>query len=250
MKKTISVLLAVVSFQAFLPSAFSQNASSTFNVNIRDVTGEYKHKMESILPPPGGDIGCLPTDPWCGSLPDPINPGGGFDFSTIFTIGNKIWDFIVTNKPNAEYKTLKASVLPGGASNWAQLKGWSRPVAKVFRVQFKNLLGRDGGGFDYRIVFIHGGNFQGKGKYIGQISFAPMNIKLKTDRQLNVKAELMDALNFGTEEDPIAGVQLQITWHSNTTLRYTMNSIEYFLYGTGEMQDISNGTAPVTMDQF
>ena len=251
MKKSLLGSLVFVA-GAFLSAASAQAQSSkdVFNVSIKDVTGEYRGRMEGILPPPGGDIGCLPTDPWCGSLPDPINPGGGFDFSTIFTIGNKIWDFIITNKPNAEYKTLKAAVLPGGASTWAQLKGWSKPMAKIYRVQFKNILGRDGGGFDYRIVFIHGGNFQGKGKYIGQISFAPLNIKLKTDRQLNVKAELLDALNFGTEEDPIAGVQLQITWHSNTTLRYNMNSIEYFLYGTGELQDISNGTAPVMLEQF
>ena len=42
--------------------------------------------------------------------------------------------------------------------------------------------------------------------------------------------------------DPVAGAQLIITWSSGTTLRYNMNSIEYFLYGTGELQDISNGT--------
>lgn len=229
--------------------AFAQSNNDVFDVKVSDVTGEYRGNMDSILPPPDTGSGCLPTDPWCGTLPDPINPGG-FDLSTIFTVGQKIWDFIVTNKPNAEYKTLRANVLPGGATTWAQLKGWSKPTAKVYRVQFKNILGRDGGGFDYRIVFIHGGSFEGKGKYIGQISFAPLNIKLKTDRALNVKAELLDALNFGTEDDPIAGAQLLITWHSQTTLRYTMNSIEYFLYGDGQIQDISNGANPEKMPAF
>jgi hypothetical protein len=234
-------------------SAFAQNRNDIFSVNVSDVTGEYRTRMDSILPAPSTGIGCLPTDPWCGTLPDPINPGGGFDFSTIFTVGQKVWDFMVTNKPTAEYKSLRASVLPGGATTWNQLKGWSKPVAKVYRVQFKNTFGKDAGGFDYRLVFIYGGSYQGKGKYIGQISFAPLNVKLKTDRALNVKAELLDALNFGTEEDPIAGAQLLITWHSQTTLRYTMNSIEYFLYGTGDVQDISNGTGkglPVKIDQF
>ncbi|MBS1958059.1 MAG: hypothetical protein JST80_01175 [Bdellovibrionales bacterium] len=198
--------------------------------------------------------GCLPTDPWCGTLPDPgwgggggWPGGGGFGngggvVGTIFTLGQKVWDFILNNKPTAEYKTMRASVIPSGATNWAQLKGWSRPVSKVFRVEFKNIFGKVSGGFDYRIVFIYGGNFQGKGKYIGQISFAPLNIKLKTDRNLKVQAELLEPLNFGSDEEPVAGAQLIITWSSSTTLRYNMNSIEYFLYGTGELQDISNGT--------
>jgi hypothetical protein len=246
-KFSLSAALLTITLvnQAFCTSAFAQNRNEVLSVNVSDVTRQYSGRLESILPPP--DQGCLPTDPWCGTLPDPINPGG-FDFSSIFAIGNKIWDFIITNKPNAEYKTLRASVLPGGATSWSQLKGWSKPVAKVYRVEFKNIIGKSAGGFDYRIVFIYGGSHEGKGKFIGQISFAPLNINLKTDRQLNVKGELLEPLNFGTEEDPIAGVQLLITWHSNTTLRYNMNSIEYFLYGTGEIQDISNGTAPQMME--
>ena len=247
MKRSIILFLGILTITT---NSFAQSKNEIFNVNVSDVTGEYKNRMESILPPPDG-AGCLPTDPWCGNLPDPINGGGGrFDLSTIFTVGQKIWDFIVTNKPTADYKTLRAAVLPGGATTWAQLKGWSKPMAKVYRVEFKNVFGKSGGGFDYRIVFIHGGSYEGKGKYIGQISFAPLNIKLKTDRSLILKAELLDALNFGTEEDPIAGAQLLITWSSSTTLRYTMNSIEYFLYGTGEIQDISNGTTPQMMEQF
>lgn len=167
---------------------------------------------------------------------------GKIDLSSILAVGEKVFNFIVTNKPCANYKTLKAAVLPGGTKSFTQLKGWSKPVSKVYRVQFKNMFGKDAGGFSYRIVFVYGGNYQGKGKYIGQISFTPLDIKLKTDRQLNIHTEVLEPLNYGTEEDPLAGVQLLITWSSPTTLRYSMNSIEYFFYGDGNVQDISNGT--------
>jgi hypothetical protein len=247
------------------PQALAQS-NETLKVSVTDITPKNLPNNGTCLPndpwcTPGGaaplpepptntplptlpgtlpSAGCDPYDPWC-TPPGPINPGG-FDFSTLITLGNKIMDFILTNKPNAEYKTLRASVLPGGATSWSQLKGWKKPVTKVYRVEFKNILGKSAGGFDYRIGFIYGGGYQGKGQYIGQISFTPANIQLKTDRQLNVKAEILEPLNFGDEESPIAGAQLLITWHSNTTLRYNMNSIEYFFYGTGEMEDISNGT--------
>jgi hypothetical protein len=108
-------------------------------------------------------------------------------------------------------------------------------------VEFTNLFGKPAGSFDYRINFVYGGSYQGKGKYIGQISFVPAAVRLGTDRTLDVKAELLDPLNFGSEEDPVAGVELQITWSSPTTPRYQMNSVEFFMYGTGEIQDMTNG---------
>jgi hypothetical protein len=64
---------------------------------------------------------------------------------------------------------------------------------------------------------------------------------LHTDRSLDVKAELLEPLNFGTEDDPIAAAQLQITWSSPTTTRYQLNSVDLFLYATGEIQNLTDG---------
>ncbi|MBU6154445.1 MAG: hypothetical protein KGP28_09110 [Bdellovibrionales bacterium] len=191
----------------------------------------------------------LPPLPGGGGLnggnPQTVNPqpgtSGGISLNDIITIGQKVWDFVVSNKPNATYQSLKAAVVPSGITSWTQLRGWSKPVSKVYRVEFTNMFGQVAGSFDYRINFVYGGSYQGKGKYIGQISFVPAGVKLSTDRTLDVKAELLDPLNFGTEEDPIAGVELQISWSTPTTTRYQLNSVEFFLYGTGEIQDMTHG---------
>ena len=159
-------------------------------------------------------------------------------------LGGKIFDFVVSSKPNATYNTVKASVVPAGITNFTQLAGWSKPVSKVYHVDFKNLFGEVGGSFDYRITYLYGGHFQGKGKFLGEIAFVPANIKLHTDRSVNIHAEILDPLNFGTETDPVAGIQLQITFSSPTTLNYEMHSIEYFIYGTGEIEDLTGGTSP------
>jgi hypothetical protein len=181
-----------------------------------------------------------PTYPGTGE-PGVLNGGAKVTLGDIVTLGQKVWDFVVNNKPTTTYQTLKASVVPSGITSWTQLRGWSRPVSKVYRVEFTNIYGGSAGHFDYRITFIYGGNYAGKGKYIGQISFVPADVQLHTDRSLDVKAELLDALNFGTEEDPIAGAQLEITWSSPTTTRYKMNSVDLFLYGTGEIQNLTDG---------
>ena len=186
---------------------------------------------------PTPDVG--PIDPT--TSPDLPNVGK-IDISKIVAIGEKVWDFVVNNKPTADYKTLKANVIPEGMK-WTQL-AWQKDkvVSKVYHVEFKNVVGGVGGSFDYRISFIYGGSYKGKGKFIGQIAVAPTNIQLKTDRSITFRAEILDALNFGTEEDPVAGVQLLITWSSPTTTRYEMKSVEYFLYADGEVQDLTNGT--------
>jgi hypothetical protein len=191
------------------------------------------------LPPLPGGGGVNGGNPQTGN-PQP-GTGGRVTLSDIITIGQKVWDFVVSNKPNTTYQSLKAAVVPSGITSWTQLRGWSKPVSKVYRVEFTNMFGQTAGSFDYRINFVYGGSYQGKGKYIGQISFVPAAVRLGTDRTLDVKAELLDPLNFGTEEDPIAGVELQISWSSPTTTRYQLNSVEFFMYGTGEIQDMTHG---------
>jgi hypothetical protein len=275
----MKLLITMIGF-GFLAGAQSQAQqvrSPQVYVKVRDVTHEYYPIHGALFPTPtpsappqtgGIKTGAIPggtVPPSTGANPPPITdplpplPGAGIPGGTtppggytappsgpvslgdLITIGQKVWDFIVTNKPNATYQSFKSSVVPSGITSWTQLRGWSKPTAKVYRVEFTNIFGRPAGSFDYRITFVSGGNYRGKGKYIGQISFVPANIRLGTDRSLDVKAELLDPLNFGTEEDPIAGAELQITWSSPTTTRYQMNSVELFLYGTGEIQNLSDG---------
>jgi hypothetical protein len=237
LKSVLSAALLSITFFS------STQAFAQLTVSVRDVSKEYaRFALPDLLPTPvpKGDGSTAPVPPLPDPFPAPSN--GHIDIGQIISIGEKVWDFVVNNKPTADYKTLKANVIPAGLDSWTQLR-WQRNkvTAKVYRVEFKNILGQSAGGFDYRISFIYGGTYQGKGKFIGQIAVAPTNIKLKTDRSLTFRAELLDALNFGTEDEPVAGVQLLITWSTPTTTRYEMKSVEYFLYGDGEVQDLTNG---------
>ena len=254
-----------------LPVTFAQGRGNEFSiVTVHDVSKEYRNlNVASVFPTPtpkgtpstnpipplpgntnpGGIVpvggGPTPSDPSIPPLPNPFPAPstGNINIDSIITIGSKVWDFVINNKPTADYKALKGSVVPSGITDWSQLTGWSKDKfsVKIYRVEFKSITGKVGGSFDYRVSFFYGGNYKGKGKFIGQISVIPGNIKLHTDRSLTFRAELLDALNFGTEEDPISGVQLQISWSSPTTTRYEMHSAEYFMYATGEIQDITNG---------
>lgn len=196
--------------------------------------------VDPLPPLPGGTTGGNPYPPYPYPTTNPPSPNQ-VTLQDFITLGSKVWDFIINNKPNATYAPYRASVVPNGITHWTQLRGWSRPVSRVYRVAFQNMFGMASGSFDYRITFIYGGNYMGKGKYIGQISVIPANIKLATDRSLDVKVEILEPLNYGTEENPMAGVTLQVSWFSPTTVRYQMNSAELFLFGNGEIQNLTDG---------
>ncbi len=239
-------------------SAFAQ---AQLKVSVKEVTNEYKAMglLPDFVPTPtpaasptSTSTTTLPsTSPSPSSGPILIDPTTDINAAStnpnkinlgqIIALGGKIWDFIITNKPNAEFDVFKTSAVPTGITSWAQLQKWSKPVSKVYRVEFTNIYGGSAGGFDYRITYFYGGSFKGKGKFLGQISVVPTNIHLKTDRTLKMKVELASIINFGSEEDPVAGAQVIITWSSPTTTRYEMYSAEYLIYGTGELEDLSNG---------
>lgn len=225
-------------------------AQAQMNSSVKDVTAEYKALglLPDFLPTPTPTPGASPAPTVANGditpLPLPTDPASDdkIKLSHIIALGNKIWDFIITNKPNAEYDVFKTSVVPSGITSWTQLQKWSKPTSKVYRVEFTNMFGQPAGGFDYRITYFHSGVYKDKGKFLGQISVVPTNIHLKTDRQLKMKVELASVINFGSEENPIAGAQIIINWSSPTTTRYEMYSAEYMIYGTGELEDLSNGT--------
>jgi len=253
--------------------AQSFDRSDIASVSVRDVTPEYNAQgynakytsLISMLPTPtpaqkpdsGDDLPPrpLPLPGTIGGHPGSTTPStpaskpttgslGKIDINQIISIGEKVWDFVINNKPTADYKPLSGDIVPSGITSWTQLR-WQKNsvVAKVYRVEFKNIFGGVAGSFDYRVSFIYGGSYQGKGKFIGRISVVPGNIQLHTDRSFTFHAELSNPLNFGTETDPIAGAQLLITWSTPTTTRYQMNSAEYVIYGDGDIQDLTNGTA-------
>ncbi len=214
-------------------SAFAQGQLTS---TVREVTTEYEALglLPSLLPTPTPAI--IPTDINSTSAED-----SKIDIGQIIALGGKVWDFILSNKPSAEYEVFKASIVPAGISSWTQLQKWSKPVSKVYRVEFTNIFGQSVSGFDYRITYFHSGVYKEKGKFLGQISVVPTNIHLRTDRTLKIKVELASVINFGSEKNPVAGAQIIINWSSPTTTRYEMHSAEYLIYGTGEIQDLSNG---------
>ncbi len=267
--KSILLVMAVLGLWIESP-CFAANIDEPdeyLTSTVTDVTDQYlgidpaptPSAGEPQLPPlPGSSPGPQPTphDGKPAPTPPPGKPGAtpspvtgtpgtiGGTIGEIISIGTRIWDFIVSSKPTADIKTVNASVVPNGITDWTQLTGWIKaPVVRIYHVEFKTLTGKTAGGFDYRISYLYGGALKGKGKFIGALSFVPANVKLHTDRSLTVRAELETPLNMGSTEDPVAMTKMEVTWSSPTTLTYGMNSAEYLIYGSGEIVDLTHGYA-------
>jgi hypothetical protein len=212
--------------------------------------------LPTVTPAPGGITITTPTPIPGGLFPTPsVNPavpniggaiGGlinqttstGAILGSLITLGQQVFQYVVENKPNAQYQSLLTSIGPSGMTDWTKLSGWGMPVQKTYHVSFKGMFNQTSG-FDYVIGFVPGGNYQGHGKFLGNISFVPANVSLKTGRSLNVKAVLSDPINFGSVDEPMAAVQMTVTWSTPTTTSYQMNSKQYYIYANGQFQEMN-----------
>jgi len=230
MVKFLFVLMLFASISQSVRASELSDSDDIVSSNVRDVTAEYLSNPQVNLIPNSS----TPTL----NLTTPDFP---VSLSQLITLGEQIWKYVLDNRPSAQYQTIKTSIVPKGITSWSELSEWKMPVVKVYRVEFKNILGAASGGFDYRISFVPGGSYKGKGKFLGNITFMPLNIQLNTGRTLDVKAELSDPLNYGTTSNPVAGAQLLVSWSTPTLTHYQMDSAEYNISGDGQIQDLSTG---------
>ena len=136
--------------------------------------------------------------------------------------------------------TPTVSILPSQPHRWTDLSGWSRPHRKVFNMEFKTASGRVLCNLSYRVTFISGGRLKGKGRYIAELNVAPENIHLKVDGKLNIQAAIHDLINFGTVEEPVVGLFLDVTIKfENSRFQTRVKRQTMLLDGNGKFEVIN-----------
>ena len=159
--------------------------------------------------------------------------------SQLITLGEHVWNFIVNNRPSVQYQAISSSIVPSGITNWNELQGWQVPVTKVYEKQIKNFWGYvTRASLRYRITFVPGGSYNGKGKYLGEISLVPITLRGSIGQNVKLNANLSSPLNYGTDSDPIATTHLVVTWSKSGILSDYVDSAEYLISGTGEITEL------------
>lgn len=203
-------------------------------------------------------------DEW--DIGDPDGGGGdddGFDWDSgyywgntplvilhqIVNLGNKIWRMMEKNRPVVNFKVNMANALPQGIDSPTQLQAWSAPNSRTFQVSYNNGFGRSVVDFSFRVLYVHGGNYKGKGKYLSQLSILPDLIHARAGFTVNAAVDASWVGNVGTEENPMAGAHMDLRWSVSSLLHHYESSATFSMQGDGAFLDVGQSGSQVRLRQ-
>lgn len=251
-------LLAITAAAA---SLFAGRVSAAENLDPKYFAVDESSIMIEEITDKGGTIPQTPTIPGPQELPKPpsgpqINPpvtpgtpgtatgpdiNGTIDtLDKIVNLMEKIFSIIEKNQPVVNITTNYANAVPFGTSHWTQLQGWSKPATKKYAFSMKNAYGSEVVKVTYQVHRTHSGNFNGKGKFLTGVTVEPLNVVTAWGYKVTLVSEVPDSTiaNVGTQEDPVASMQLQLKWVVHTMVKDISSKAIYYVQGDGLLEEI------------
>lgn len=151
----------------------------------------------------------------------------------VVALGEKVWKIVEAGKPVVTVQTPEASALPRGLACWADLSGWQAPQTKAYEVVYKNGFGMDVVKFRFRLQFTAGGGHDGIGKYLANVTVMPAELNVMWGYTFDAQVEVEQAINVGSSQNPIAGLELNLKWDVKTVVQESVNSFHFFVQGDG-----------------
>ena len=172
---------------------------------------------------------------------DPTNPIDLIDVivEQIINIGKKIWAIVQAGQPVVNAKGDSANALPSGVKCWNELEGWQTPQSRLYQVQYENGFGKIVVDYTFRVSFIHGGSYRGRGRYVTLASIHPAQINVSWGFKLDAAATVPMVINQGSKTDPVAGLQLVMDWQVESPFKTIRSSESFFVNGVGQFQKLN-----------
>ncbi|MEF3279388.1 MAG: hypothetical protein K6357_00240 [Elusimicrobiota bacterium] len=160
----------------------------------------------------------------------------------IVNIAEKMWNMVVSNKPAVNVESKYAVALPKGVSDAVELSGWSKPKTYLISFYFENLYGVDVINVSYKVTYVYGGNYNGKGKYLAAVWAIPVSIDAMWGFSFNMSASVPDStvVNVGSSANPIAALQLKVSWSAKSVLKEVDGTAVYYIQGDGYFEEIAS----------
>ncbi len=152
----------------------------------------------------------------------------------IINIGKKAWSVVEAGKPVVNLNMDVATALPEGARCWTDLQAWQTPKAATYTVSYKNAYNIEVVRFSYRVLYITGGNVNGKGAYIGYAAIQPADVLVRWGFNLQVQGNTLAVYNMGTKEAPVAGMALGVNYSVDTVINHMSGSKTFSIPGNGD----------------
>lgn len=174
-----------------------------------------------------GDLGAVAMDP--------------SSITAWVTLGKKVWEIVVANKPVVNVSTQKVSVLPQAQTDWRLMSNWSaRPFAKTYLIEAKNGYGASVIKHAYTVAFNYGGKYNGKGAFLANATIIPSKVEVAWGYKLNSKVIVGDAVNTGDLDNPVPGINLELQYKIDTVIKHGSGRDNFFVRGNGGVERLTN----------
>lgn len=210
------------------PDYFTVNENS-----IKVTLKEVKDEDSQIYQPPLVVVSETPSKDIQGTL---------VAIEKIVNIASKLWDIIKDNAPVSNVDTRYATALPQGITSPYQLSGWSKPRVYVYGFYAENLYGVKTIDVEYRVIFNYGASYSGKGKYLTGVSIVPTKVDVAWGYRFDMQSNVPDStvVNVGSTQNPLAALQLKLTWNISTFLKDSKSTSVYYIQGDGYFNEIAS----------
>lgn len=162
--------------------------------------------------------------------------GTGVSLEDIVMIGEQVWKIVEQNKPVVTFKAPVVHALPRGLSCWSDLEQWQPPKTRTFEVIYLNGFNMEAVKFRFRLHYTYGGGSQGKGRYLANVTVMPAELNVLWGYNFDAFVEAVDAVNLGTRESPLAGLELNMKWTVRTWAKESQSTFHFFVQGDGASQ--------------
>jgi hypothetical protein len=89
------------------------------------------------------------------------------------------------------------------------------------------------------LIYSHGGNIKGIGRYLANITVIPAYISVKFGFKLNATATVPQVTNVGSYEMPVAGAQVLMKWRLDSLIQSQQVTKLYSLTGSGDYKEVN-----------
>lgn len=174
-----------------------------------------------------------------GSNLPPSIPSAGelIGLDEIMNIGQKVWQFLVDNKPVVKANVITANALPRGVRCWDDLENWSRPRSEVYKATYYNGFGMEVVNLEFRLVYTHGGQVNGLGRYLTNVTMQYRKLDVMWGFNVNADVEIPLVVNVAEKGNPVAGMQIALHW-TIRGLNHLERTASFFVYGDGRPTDV------------
>lgn len=166
-----------------------------------------------------------------------ITPNG-ISLDKIINIGKMLWEIVKANRARVDIKVDAATAIPRGLGCWTDLTKFSNARSEYRTMVIRNFARMKAVEFQYRMIWLPGGSYKGKGKYIGYATMIPSNVYVIAGWSLDAHATMPAVYNQGTASKPVAALNMNMVYRAESHFSVTEQSQSYQIDGTGGLTEL------------